>query len=131
LVGLNVGYKDKYQFGAIGLDASGTIFKGINKNESDYAKLTIYKVQAAAILPVNDVFSINGGLNVSYFSNSGDDQVKYEPAAGIDLGIQVDVKNVGIMVGTQFLGLNMKRTDVDAKLTGYYDGFFTQVSYMF
>jgi hypothetical protein len=132
LMGLNVGYKDKYHFGNVGLDASATILKAINKNEAD-SKLTVYKIQAGGILPIGDKFSINGGLNVSYFGGIDSPGVKFEPAAGLDLSVQMDINNFGIMIGTQYLGYNAKAQGggSDLKVTGYVDGVITQVSYMF
>lgn len=136
LIGLNVGYKDKYVFGSIGFSASGTLLKPLNKSEAgDDTNMLIYKVQGDLIVPLSDAFSLVGGLNVSHFTGmSHASTTTYEPAAGADAGVQVDLKsNISILVGAQLLGMSakLKNSAVTGKIAGFADGVLTQVSYTF
>lgn len=131
LAGINVGYKDDYAFGSLGYEASGSILKSINKSESEDS-ITVYKVQGDLVLPLSDMFSLLGGLNVSYFSFSNNAGVKVTPAAGLDIGVQGQFGDVGVMLGSQTLGMNAESKENSSyKSEALVSGFITQVSYTF
>jgi len=139
LMGINFGYMDKYAFGSFGFEASGSILKPINGSEAE-TKLTIYKIQGAAVVPFNDMISAVGGLNVSKFTNTDSDS-DIQAGAGLDLGIQFGINNVNIKVGMQALSAQTKGTvyeftdgsynTYESKNDLVFSGFLTQVSYVF
>lgn len=136
LYGLNLGYKNNYAWKYLGFNASGTIFKGLNGSETP-SKLTIYKAQGDVVFPLTDNLSLSGGLNLSYFDGLNLDYTKYEAGLGGEIGIQGDMKGVGILVGYQTLGVKIKSESKSAtyssSMTGdvLASGFITQISYTF
>ncbi len=136
IYGLNFGYKNNYAWKYLGFNASGTVFKGVNVSEIP-SKITIYKAQGDVVYPFTDILSLSGGLNLSYFDGLNSNELKYEAGPGGEVGLQADVRGVGILVGYQALGLRIKGeykgTNYSYSSTGeiLVSGFITQVSYTF
>ena len=64
----------------------------------------------------------------------GNTSAQYTSAAGMDFSVEYAMKNMGVQIGYQALGLNAKSTDStfnNSKITGFISGIMTQVSYMF
>ncbi len=131
LAGVQFGYFDKYAFGAIGLDGIASIQKSINKSE--IKEMTIYKVQGDLIVPLNDMFSLIGGLNISktYLKNEINSD-EYDVSGGLQAGVSAQVDNLQFQLGTQIIGMRKSISDNNGsgKVTGTIDGVIAQMNYL-
>jgi hypothetical protein len=143
LYGVNLGFKDLYAFGAWGWDGGLQVLKGLNGSETPQ-KLVIYKVYGDVAWPMSDVFSLVGGLNISYFDQLHSDvgAVKVEPGLGAQVGIETRVRSLSVLLGAQVLSQTVKNelsgtteTGVPFKQDGQSEstisGFIAQIGYTF
>lgn len=140
LMGLHLGYKNIYASGTWGINAGIEVLRGLNGSETP-SKVTLYKVLSNAVLPLTDYLALSGGLNVSYFGGLSDGDVTVNPGLGAQVGVEVRMKQVSILVGTQLLSMNQKwsnsysdmgtnfKSEGDANFL--LSGVITQLSYTF
>ena len=138
LYGLDVGYKNNYAWGPLGFNTALAVLKGLNKSELP-ASLTFIKLQGNVVYPIQDIWSISSGMNITDITGQDPSltHLKYQPWIGGQFGVQADIGPVGILLGYQTIGVkvtgNGKESgatfDVDGE--GYTSGIISQVSYTF
>lgn len=141
--GLNLGYKNLYVGGSsMGFNAAAQILKPLNASEVPQ-KVTLYKILGDFVFSASDMVSLSAGLNVSYFDKLGEDLEgsTIEPGVGGQLGVEIRLNQVSVLIGTQAVGLTQKyiyrdssggATVVsDQKNELFLSGFITQLSYTF
>jgi hypothetical protein len=139
LMGLHLGYKDIYASGTWGINAGLQVLRGLNGSETP-SKLNIYKVLGDVVLPLTDHLALSAGLNVSYFDGYADNDFKVYPGLGAQVGAEVRMNQVALLVGAQLLSIRADYTATDydggvykaeGKTNSLYSGVITQLSYTF